>query len=90
MAKRSRQHYPFDAISKLHTVVQNCTELYPLTSLGPSLSTDTQLLLECLSDAEKSQIGQALGVALRSLVDLRQNSTRSIDQELKSSFLAFG
>jgi hypothetical protein len=46
-----------------------------LTSLGPSLSTDTQLLLECLSDAEKSQIGQALGVALRSLVDLRQSST---------------
>lgn len=46
-----------------------------LTSLEPSLSTDTQLLLECLSDAEKSQIGQALGVALRSLVDLRQSST---------------
>jgi hypothetical protein len=46
-----------------------------LTRLGPSLSTDTQLLLECLSDAEKSQIGQALGVALRSLVAHRQSST---------------
>jgi hypothetical protein len=46
-----------------------------LTSLGPPLSTDTQLLLECLSDAEKSQIGQARGVALRSLVAHRQGST---------------
>jgi hypothetical protein len=46
-----------------------------LAGLKPHLPIEAQSLLEHLSETEKSQIGQALGVALRSLVDLRQSST---------------
>ena len=45
-----------------------------LAGLEPRLPIEAQLLLEHLSDVEKTQIGQALGVALRSLVALRQGS----------------
>jgi hypothetical protein len=47
-----------------------------LAGLEPlcALPIEAQLLLEHLSDVEKTQIGQALGVALRSLVALRQGS----------------
>ena len=45
-----------------------------LAGLEPCLPIEAQLLLEHLSDVEKTQIGQALGVALRSLVALRQGS----------------
>ena len=46
-----------------------------LTSLGPCLPIESQSLLEHLSDTEKTQIGQALGVAMRSLMALRQDSS---------------
>jgi hypothetical protein len=46
-----------------------------LTGLGLCLPIEVPSLLEHLSDTEKTQIGQALGVALRSLVDHRQGST---------------
>jgi hypothetical protein len=43
-----------------------------LTGLVPCLPTEAQSLLGHLSETEKIQISQALGVALRSLVALRQ------------------
>jgi hypothetical protein len=46
-----------------------------LTNLEPCLPDEMHSLLEHLSDTEKTQIGQALGVALHSLVALRQGST---------------
>jgi hypothetical protein len=45
-----------------------------LTGLGPCLPIEAQALLEHLSDTEKTQIGQALGLALRSLINLRQGN----------------
>ena len=45
-----------------------------LTDLGPCLPIEAQSLLEHLSETEKIQIGQALGVALRSLITLRQGN----------------
>jgi hypothetical protein len=45
-----------------------------LTDLEPCLPIEAQSLLEHLSDTEKTQIGQALGVAMRSLIALRQDS----------------
>lgn len=49
--------------------------LEALTSLEHCLPNEAKSLLEHLSDAEKEQIGQALGLALHSLVALRQGST---------------
>jgi hypothetical protein len=46
-----------------------------LAGLEPRLPIEAQSLLEHLSDVEKTQIGQALGVALHSLVAHRQGST---------------
>jgi hypothetical protein len=46
-----------------------------LTGLGSCLPIEAQLLLEHLSDTEKTQIGQALGVAMRSLIAKRQDNT---------------
>ena len=48
--------------------------LEALTGLGPCLPIEAQSLLEHLSDTEKTQIGQALGVALRSLITHRQGN----------------
>jgi hypothetical protein len=45
-----------------------------LNGLEPCLPIEAKSLLERLSDTEKTQIGQALGVALRSLISLRQSS----------------
>ena len=46
-----------------------------LAGMESCLLIEAQSLLENLSDVEKTQIGQALGVALHSLIDLRQSST---------------
>ena len=48
--------------------------LEALTSLEPCLPIEAQSLLEHLSETEKTQIGQALGVALRSLITHRQDN----------------
>lgn len=45
-----------------------------LTGLGPCLPIEAQSLLEHLSEIEKTQIGQALMVATRSLIALRQDN----------------
>ena len=45
-----------------------------LTDLESCLPIEAQSQLEHLSDTEETQIGQALGVALRSLVTLRKDS----------------
>jgi hypothetical protein len=45
-----------------------------LSGLEHCLPIEAQSLLEQLSDNEKTQIGQALGVALRSLVTLRKDN----------------
>jgi hypothetical protein len=42
-----------------------------LASLDHSLPNEAKSILEHLSDIEKDQIGQTLGVALRSLFNLR-------------------
>ena len=49
--------------------------LEALTGLGLCLPIEAKSLLEHLSDTEKDQISQALGVTLRSLVYLRQGNT---------------
>jgi len=49
--------------------------LEALTGLGSCLPIEARSMLEHLSDTEKNQIGQALGVALRSLVTLRNNNS---------------
>jgi hypothetical protein len=46
-----------------------------LTCLEPCLPIEAQSLMENLSETEKTQIGQALGVALHSLIALRQDNT---------------
>ena len=46
-----------------------------LTGLGSCLPIEAKSMLEHLSDTEKTQIGQALGVALHSLVAHRQSSS---------------
>jgi len=45
-----------------------------LTGLGSCLPSEVKSMLDHLSDTEKIQIGQALGVALRSLIARRQGN----------------
>ena len=48
--------------------------LEALTGLGSCLPIEAKSMLENLTDTEKTQIGQALGVALRSLITHRQGN----------------
>jgi hypothetical protein len=48
--------------------------LEALTGLGSCLPIEAKSMLEHLSDTEKTQFGQAMGVALRSLINLRQGN----------------
>jgi hypothetical protein len=49
--------------------------LETLTGLGSHLPMAEKIMLEHLSDNEKTQLGQALGAALHSLITHRQGST---------------
>lgn len=48
--------------------------LEALTGLGSCLTIEAKSMLDHLSDTEKTQISQALGAALQSLINLRQGN----------------